>query len=403
MSSVWKQIDNFRIMKLKPYHIWLFLFGLIYYLILPAFVIASRILKDYPGIDSLYSYYKDEYLLGYFILVSIIAIPFFLGAYLPYYYYREKPSPVNQIIISSRGLFIITLPVLLYGQYVIWTNRSYMFQGYIINIEAPFIGTIATINMIFLFVFLYNKIGEYSSKTDKILTIILLELCVVSLGLGTRMYALVTLFSIIIYLLDKQAVTLKKMIFWLSLIIVFLLAVGIWRMGGTNITYEQMIYIGVAEPTFTWISAISMYDLNELPLIAFPGNFISSFINFIPSSVLPDKGELISELSLNYYSPFGATSVFLSLISNFGILGSMLALFCLGFLLTQIRLRWRTVFGQSYYYCVCGIIPFQLFRDDMGIVNKQIISNLLLVPIMFFTVHRIMSLLATRIDKAPTS
>ena len=269
-----------------------------------------------------------------------------------FFYYREKPSPVIQIIISSRGLFIITLPVLLYGQYVIWTNRSYMFQGYIINIEAPFIGTIATINMIFLFVFLYNKIGEYSSKTDKILTIILLELCVVSLGLGTRMYALVTLFSIIIYLLDKQAVTLKKMIFWLSLIIVFLLAVGIWRMGGTNITYEQMIYIGVAEPTFTWISAISMYDLNELPLIAFPGNFISSFINFIPSSVLPDKGELISELSLNYYSPFGATSVFLSLISNFGILGSMLALFCLGFLLTQIRLRWRTVFGQSYYYCV---------------------------------------------------
>lgn len=378
------------------YHVWLFLFGIIYYLIVPAFVIASKIWKDYPGMDILYSYYKDEYLLGYFILVTIIVVPFFIGAYLPIYYYNEETRPPHQIIISSRGLLIVSFPVLLYSQYVILTNRSYMFQGYITDIDAPFIGTIATINMIFLFVFLYNKNGDYSSKTDIILTAFLLELCIVSLGLGTRMYALVTLFSIIVYLLDKQAVTLKKMMFWLSLIIVFLLAVGIWRVGDTNFTLDQLVYIGVAEPTFTWISAISMYDLNELPIIAFPYNFISSFINFIPSSVLPGKSELISELSLNYDSPLGATNILLSLIANFGILGSMLAMFCLGFLLSQIRLRWRTVFGQTYYYCLCGIIPFQLFRDDMGIVNKQIISNLLLAPMLFFFIHRIMSLLATK-------
>ena len=159
-------------------------------------------------------------------------------------------------------------------------------------------------------------------------------------------------------------------------------------MGDTNITYEQMIYIGIAEPTFTWISAISMYDLNELPLIAFPYNFISSFINFIPSSVLSDKSELISDLSLNYDAPLGATNILLSLIANFGVLGSMIALFCLGFFLSLIRLHWQTAFGLSYYYCVCGIIPFQLFRDDMGIVNKQIFSNLLFVPMIIFFIHR---------------
>ena len=375
-------------MKLRPYHFWLFLFGLIYYLILPAFVIASRIWKEYPGIDLLYSYYKDEYLLGYFFLVLIITIPFFIGAYLPYCDYREQSSPVQQIIIGSRSLFIITLPMFFYSQYVIWTNRSYMFQGYLADIEAPFIGTIATINMIFLFVFLYNKNGEYSSKTDVILTLILLELCVVSLGLGTRMYVLVSLFSVLIYLLDKQAIALKKMMLGLSVIIVFLMAVGIWRLGDTDITLDQLIYIGIAEPTFTWISAISMYDLNELPLIAFPYNFISSFINFIPSSVLSDKSELISDLSLNYDAPLGATNILLSLIANFGVLGSMIALFCLGFFLSLIRLHWQTAFGLSYYYCVCGIIPFQLFRDDMGIVNKQIFSNLLFVPMIIFFIHR---------------
>ena len=379
---------NFGIMKKTPYHTWLFLFGLIYYLILPAFVIASRIWMDYPGMDNLYFYYKDEYLLGYFFLVLVITIPFFIGANLPYCSCRKHSSLVRQIIISSRSLFIITLPVFLYSQYVIWTNRSYMFQGYLADIETPFKGTIATINMIFLFVFLYNKNGEYSSKTNIFLTLILLELSIVSLGLGTRMYALVTLFSIIVYLLDKQTVALKRMMLWFSVIVFFLLAVGIWRLGDTNISLDQLLYIGIAEPTLTWISAISMYDLNELPLIAFPSNFISSFVNFIPSSVLPDKSELISEISLKYDAPLGATSVLLSLISNFGILGSMLALFCLGFFLSQIRLHWQTPFGLSYYYCVCGIIPFQLFRDDMGIVNKQIFSNLLFVPMIIFFIHR---------------
>lgn len=390
-------------MEKTLYHVWLFFLGLVYYLIVPAIVAASKIWENYPGIDLLYSYYKDEYLFGYFFLILLIAIPYIIGAYLPVFCYKKISRPILQIIISSKGLFIISIPMLLYSQYVIVANRGYMFQGYLAEIDVPFVGTLATVNMVVLFLFIYNKLGDYSKTINKLLAFILIELCVVVLGLGTRMYVMVTIFSLFVFLLDQKIVTIKKMLLWLSLIIVLVLAVGIWRMGGSHISYEQMMYIGVAEPTFTWISAISMYDLNELPLIAFPSNFISSFINFIPSSLLPDKSELISELSLNYYSPFGATSVLLSLISNFGILGSMIALFCLGFLLTQIRLRWLTVFGQSYYYCVCGIIPFQLFRDDMGIVNKQIISNLLLVPIMFFTVHRIMSLLATKIDKAPTS
>ena len=158
------------------YHVWLFLFGVIYYLIVPAWVIASKIWKDYPGMDILYSYYKDEYLLGYFILVTFIVIPFFIGAYLPLNYYNDESHPSHQIIISSRGLLIVTLPLLLYSQYVIWTNRSYMFQGYLSDIDASFIGTIATINMIFLFVFMYNKNGEYSSTINKILSILLLEL-----------------------------------------------------------------------------------------------------------------------------------------------------------------------------------------------------------------------------------
>lgn len=384
-------------MEKTLYHTWLFLFGVIYYLIVPALVVASGIWKDYPGMDLLYSYYKGEYLLGYFILVFIISIPFFVGAYLPILCYKEFFYE-NKLVINSRGLLVISLPILLYSQYIIWSNRGYMFQGYLSSIDTPFIGTIATINMIFLFIFLYNKNGVYSKKINLILALVLLELSIVALGLGTRMYAMVTVFSIFIYLLDFNKVSLRKVILWVGGVIVFILFIGLWRMGNTNVTFEQLAYIGVAEPTFTWISVISMYDLNELPLLSFPSNFISSFYNFVPSSFLPDKTELISEITMNYDAPFGATSILLSLISNFGILGSMFALFCLGFLFSQIRLHWDTAFGKTYYYCICGIIPFQLFRDDFGIVNKQLFSNLLLVPLFMFILHRIMSLLATKVE-----
>ena len=159
-----------------------------------------------------------------------------------------------------------------------------------------------------------------------------------------------------------------------------------------------MVFIGIAEPSFTWISAISMYHLNDLPLFSLPYNFISSFINFIPSALMPEKGELISEITMNYDSPFGATSFLISLIDNFGIIGSLLAVCLLGFLLTQIRLHWQTVFGKSYYYCVCGIIPFQLFRDGIEDINKQFFSNLIIVPCLIIFVYRLMSSVLSRKD-----
>lgn len=385
-------------MKRALCHIWLFLFGLVYYLLVPVFAVASRIWEDYPGMDILYSYYKDEYVLGYLFLIIFVTTPFFVGAYLPICYYRDTSRPIHQTIINSRGLFIISIPLLLYGQYVIYVNRANMFLGYQIEADAPYVGTLVTINMFFLFLYLYNKFGNYSKNINLLITFILIELCVVVLGLGTRMYAMVTIISILIYLLDQKILTLKKMLLWLSVIIIFILIVGIWRMGDSNITLGQMVYIGIAEPTFTWITAISMYDLNELPFIAIPSNFVSSFINFIPSSLLPDKSELISELSINFDAPLGATSVLVSLIANFGIIGSMISMFCLGFLLTHVRLHWKTAFGQTYYYCICGLIPFQIFRDDFGIVNKQLFSNFLFVPMLLFLVHRIMSLLATKVE-----
>ena len=112
-----------------------------------------------------------------------------------------------------------------------------------------------------------------------------------------------------------------------------------------------------------------MFSSNELPLIAMPYNSFF-FFEFCSYSIIPNKAEFIQPITLNYDNPFGATSLLVSLIANFGILGSCFVLFLLGFFLTSLRLNGRTLFTKTYYYCICGIIPFQLFRDSIPIVNK---------------------------------
>ena len=382
------------------YHIPFFLFGLLFYLVLPIFVVMSKIWEDYPGFDTLYSYYKDEYVIGYLVLVFFIGLAYLIGAWMPLQYIKKTPPVVpNQVIVNSRGLFTLSIPLLLYCQYVIFANRELLFQGYAIDSDTPFRGIVATINMYFLFLFLYNRLVSFSKRIDVLLILVLLELLVVALGVGTRMYAMVTIFSIMTYFLDRKIIPLRKVFLWMSVIILFILAVGIWRLGDSNVTIEQLIYIGIAEPSFTWISAISMYNLNELPLFSIPYNFLSSFVNFMPSIFFPNKTELIAGISLDYVAPLGATSFLLSLISNFGIVGGLFAVFFLGFLLSSVRLYWQTAFGQAYYYCVCGMIPFQLFRDDFAIVNKGFFSNFLLLPLLIILFYRILSAIATKSEE----
>lgn len=376
-------------MPTRLYHIPLFLFGCIYYLIVPVFVAESRIWEDYPGMDNIYAYFKDKYVQDYVTLVFFISLFFVLGSFAPLLKINIKELPAVRFAFKSSSLFIVSIPLLLYCQYLMVVNRGDLFQGYLIEVDAPFVGTIASATILYLFLYLYNLNGVYSKTINYILLLVLCELSFVLLGLGTRMYALIAFVALLVYLLDNNLISYKRLVLWSGLGVVMLLFIGVWRLGGSDFTIEQLVYIGVAEPTFTWISAISMYDLNELPLFSLPYNFVSSFINFIPSALLPDKSSMLADFALNFESPLGATNILLSLVSNFGVVGSLLAVFLLGFLISFVRLYWKSVFGQTYYYCICGVIPFQLFRDPLHVVNKEFFSNLIIVPAVIILVYKI--------------
>lgn len=380
-------------MKIRLYHNILFLIGFIYYLLLPLWIVVQGAFGDYPGMKSVYQYFSFDYVLSYCIIVTIFFISFYLGSFLPLKFIKkERSKPSIDLIISSRDLFIISLPFFFLGQYTIMANAGNLFQGYLVEYDDGFMGTISTINMFFLFLYIYSK-GKLNVKNyfiDLYLVSSLVEFSIILLGMGSRMYILIPCVTCTLYFLDKGVISIKKVLVGGLIAVLFFLFIGIWRLGDSGFSIDSFLYIGIAEPVFTWISVESMFSSNELPLIAMPYNFFSSFLNFVPTLLFPNKAEFIQPITLNYDNPFGATSLLVSLIANFGILGSCFVLFLLGFFLTSLRLNGRTLFTKTYYYCICGIIPFQLFRDSIPIVNKMLFYNFLLFPFLLFSIEKLL-------------
>lgn len=369
------------------YHNYLFLFGTLYYLILPLIIVSNNYLSDYAGMRYLYIYYDVDIYFVYLLIVVLFVISFYIGSCLPLHYVKNSNSNqckhFNFDSISDRDLLLISSPFWIYGQFVILKNLNNLFQGYAVEYDVVFMGTISTLNLLFLFLFLYQRLKGVRSRKilyNMFIPFSLVEFSVVLLGQGSRMYIMIPFIACIIYMLDNSIIGLKKLCVWGCIGIIFFLFIGIWRLGGNNMSIEVFMYIGVAEPAFTWISLVSMFSLNSLPLLAFPSNFISSFYNFIPTFLFPNKESYFIPLSLEYTNPLGATNLLVSIISNFGILGGCFILFLLGFLLTFIQFNLKGLFGKTYYYCICGIIPFQLFRDSFPIINKMFFINLFLIP-----------------------
>ncbi len=375
------------------YHIYLFSFGFLYYLILPFCVILTDSFLEFPGMNHLAKHYNDNIIFPYLLITICLLISFLLGSFLPIktkYLIKKKTIAEKELVFGNRDLFLLLIPFFIYAQYLIFSNRSNLFQGYLIEYDAQFMGNIATFNTLFLFWGLYYA-GK-STKRNHTLSLFFLfsifEFSIVLLGLGSRMYILVPLISFLLFLLDNHQITIKKLTINACIIILLLLCVGVWRLGD-KISLNALLYIGVAEPCLTWISAESMFTQNNtLPLFSVPSNFLSSFFNFIPSVLLPNKDELIQPITLSYESPFGATNLLLSLLDNFGILGSCLTLFIFGFLLSYIRFNANSLLSKTYYLCICGVIPFQLFRDNIAIINKILFYNFLLFPLVLIILEK---------------
>jgi hypothetical protein len=265
----------------------------------------------------------------------------------------------------------------------IFLARNSLFGGYA-SYDVAARGKMSTLLVIFNFFLLYQLISKtrlsFFIVAGTIITSLLL------LSMGGRLYVFQTLVIVLIYNTSfaPKRWKLYKVIGF-AIFGFFLASVsGILRLGGSY-NIERGLYSFFAEPVFTWISTSTFLSSNQIPWINVPLNFLTSFLNLVPNTIVKTQPYIVSGQGMGYHylSPLGADSVWTTYIVNFGIIGSFLFIFLTGFLLNFLRYASRrNRFAAVYYILVCGMIPFQLFRDGFYIINKQLFFNFLLFPAM---------------------
>jgi len=375
--------------QIKPHNLF-FLFGFIYYLVVPLFIGYLGLMVDMPAMDRWHTEFINakKNLDSYIVIIASYFIAFYLGSnfikLLPAKRMNFKTVtkfPIKNLNIVGYLFFFVALSVAV-------SYKDILFTGYK-TYELSILGALATLNnvsLIFYFYILFNT--GISSKNIFLWNIIFSSILLI--GLGSRMYVLIPLIALFTYKLffSKKKWKFNKVIFYGFLILVFILIIGAWRIG-SNISVDFLIYLFLAEPTFTWWSTATFLGNNELSMIGIPANYFSSFLNFLPSFIFKNKSNMIIGLNEYYYyiGPLGADSIFVSIQGNFGWYFGTLFMFCVGFYYSLIEFASRkNSFLMAYYIGVVSILPFQFFRDNFAIINKQIFWNILIVPFVILTV-----------------
>lgn len=375
--------------QMKPHNL-LFLFGFTYYLIVPLIVGYFGLMADLPAMDRWHSSFQNakDNLDSYTFIILSYFISFYLGSNF------IKILPIKRINLSTTTKFPVkNLNIIgyLFFFIVLFFTLSYrdiLFTGYQ-TYEGSILGTLATINSVSLVLSFYILFNTSTSSKNIFLWIIVFS-SVLLIGLGSRMYILIPIIALFIYKLfySEKKWKFSKVIFYGTLILVFLLIIGAWRIG-SNISVDFLIYLFFAEPTFTWWSSATFLSNNELSMIELPANYFSSFLNFLPSFIFENKENMIASLrDVHYYeAPLGADSIFVSIQGNFGWYFGALFMFFIGLFYSVIEFKSRkNKFWRAYYISIVSILPFQFFRDNFGIINKQIFWNMLIVPFVFLLI-----------------
>jgi hypothetical protein len=363
----------------------LFIFGYFFYLFTPYIVGTGKMFEGYPGVglfQSLFQLLPPEKLRLYMIITLAWLPAFFLGhftfqLFVPGQVRLQKyaATPVSLSIPYVASLLFMALVVFIY------LARNSILGNYS-NYDVGARGKMSTLLVIFNFFMVYLLLSIRGRPAMMIAGALITAM--ILLAMGGRMYVFQTFIVILIY---KTSFSHRKWTFLqiLSFAGIGLLtgsAFGLWRMG-SSLNIDSAAYSFFAEPTFTWFSTTSFLINNDISLLNWPANFLSSFLNLVPNTIISLKPYLVSleSMASGYKNPLGADSAWSTLVINFGSIGSVVFIFITGFILNFLRYNSAgSRFGAVYYIMVCGIIPFQFFRDGFFILNKQLFFNFLIFP-----------------------
>ena len=371
----------------------LFLIGYVFYLFTPLIVGYFNFFDGYPGIELYQGFFKQisENKIITYLLITLSWLPaFYIGHFIfklckPYKRSLQlfsKNSDSSNMPLIAVVLFLVLVIFVLLG-------RGSLFGGYA-TYDANVRGKFSTLLVIYDFFLVYQLI------TKQKISILLIAGCTLTafflLTMGGRMYVFQTFLTLLVFKTSfaRKKWNLKQIGFILAVGLFVGSALGVWRQ---NLTFNlsKASYSFFAEPVFTWFSTSTFLIDNKIPLVNFPANFLTSFFNLVPNTFFSLRQYVISTQDMGFItqSPLGADSVWSTFVINFGSIGSFFFMMATGFVLNFLRHNSENSrFGAVYYIMVCGLLPFQFFRDGFYIINKQLFFNFLLLPGLIFLVLR---------------
>jgi hypothetical protein len=366
-------------------HKLLFLFGYFFYLFVPFIVGYSDLFDGYPGMELYKSFFRlvpQEKINSYFLITLSWLPAFFVGHFI---FSLLKPYKLSlqrfPATFTSKNIPLVAWVLLLMLFMFIYLGRESFFSG-AWSYDVGTRGKFSTLIVLYNFFLIYQLVSKQR------VSLILIAGCLITafllLSIGGRMYVFQTL---IVFLVYKTSFAEKrwKLISVIAAMIAGLFLVslsGIWRMG-QSYNLARASYSLLAEPAFTWFSTSTFLADNSIPYFNFPSNFLTSFFNLVPNTVISLQSYVVSTQAMGYttQSPLGADSVWSTLVINFGSIGSFFFIMITGFMLNFLRhLSEKSRFGAVYYIMVCGLLPFQFFRDGFFLLHKQLFFNFLLLP-----------------------
>ena len=196
------------------------------------------------------------------------------------------------------------------------------------------------------------------------------------------MYVLASVLTILFYFIINNRISAKKLAVYATSLLFLMLSVGLLRQGN-DLSKEGMLYILVGEPILNWIGGANFWVMNRVGYFEIPYDLTKSILGMVPTAIWPSKAEYLSSLNNNFYieNPVGGTNIIVTLLSNFGYLGSCFATLILGFSTGVLAKICKT---NGLARCILAahlaLLTFMFFRDNIGIHQKTLLINSIVIP-----------------------
>lgn len=402
-------------------HVVLFSFGLCFYWLIPVAAGSIRVASDLPELSLWYGAWAaaaESGAITNFLVFTLVTYGAFLTGDTLGRSLRTPRSPAQrELVRDPRLLWLFAIPILAITLIYAWQLRAELFSGYqsIYGPGRALRGTLSACSLALLVICLlrwaetsrwpHSWRGWLGTIVDPFVVTYVIS-AVLVLSLGGRLYVVsAAIIALVFHTVYQRALPPGRTLLIAVAAMALAGAAGTLRLGRAPTPMGIAVNV-LAEPLFTGLSLLDFLTTGQAPWLAAPRFLVSDFVNLVPSAVFPGKAAYLmnpADYGYTIFAPLGALNSYISLTINFGIIGTPLVIFMLGFGLALLKRR-RTVLARVVYSMLSGWLAFTFFRDAFSIsVVKNMFEFSVVVPVLLVWSSHVMTVIAPRRPWAPTT